>query len=193
MIAANDNGFVTISGGGNTNPTLAMLERMHDELSYVNPNRAAQQNSGADGVYVIGSVDPDYVKIGKAGSVISRLRSLQTGNPFKLYIHRIFKFERTIDTTKVEVWAHEDAGRLHGGGVGEWFRCGPVEAHNLIADICEKERIRCSVLTPKIEAQWKLDEPIGQEYVAREEERMRLYWEEREQKDNLKYGTVSAK
>lgn len=191
MIAANDNGVVQMSGGGNTNPTLAMLERMHGEISFVDPRWPNQKSSGgAFSVYVIGGVDADYVKIGKAGCVISRLRSLQTGNPLKLYVHRVFSFDKTSDATKVEVWAHQDATRLHGRAVGEWFRCGAVDAHNLIAEICEKERIRCRVRTPKIEQQWKLDEPIGLKHVADIEEERRLYWEERERKDKLKYGTA---
>lgn len=192
MKAANDNSFVQMYGGANTDPTLAMLERLHDEISTIDPNAPRKVHPGAFGVYIIGSVDPDYVKIGKASSVLARLRSLQTGNPLKLYVHRIFGFGSTSDTTKVESWAHQDAGRLYGRAVGEWFRCGTVDAHNLIAEICEKERIRCWVRTPLIEAQWVLDEPAGLRHEAERAERQRLYWEERERKDELKYGKASA-
>ncbi|OAM77715.1 GIY-YIG nuclease family protein [Devosia elaeis] len=182
MQAANDNGFVRMTGGGNTNATLAMLERMHTEISAINADVPSRAPAGAFSVYVIGGVDPDFVKIGKASSVVSRLRSLQTGNPLRLFVHRIFKFEKTSFATKVETWAHQDAGRLYAGGVGEWFRCGSVEAHNLIADICEKERIACRVFTPKIESQWKLDEPVGQKYLEDEAERKQHYWEERDRR-----------
>jgi hypothetical protein len=176
--AANDNGFVTVSGGGNTNPTLAMLERMHDELAYIPSYYTPPTSSGAFSVYVIGGADPEHVKIGKASSVLSRLRSLQTGNHLKLYVHRIFHFGRVIDATRVEVWAHQDAARLHGRAAGEWFSCGTVDAHNIISDICEKERIRCSVRTPKIEDQWAIDEVVGQKYLEREAEWRRRNWGE---------------
>jgi hypothetical protein len=173
---ANDNGFVQMLGGGNTNPTQAMLERMHDDVSYVNPNLAVQKSSGAFNVYVIGSVDPEFIKIGKAGSVVSRLRSIQTGNPLKLYVHRIFGFDSTRDATRVEAWAHQDAARIYGGAVGEWFSCGPVEAHILIADICENERIKCCIRTPEIEQQWRIDEPVGQAHLKRLAEWRQRYW-----------------
>jgi len=165
---------------------------MHAELSYVDLGRIRQPSNkvGATFVYVICGVDQDFIKIGKASSTLARLRSLQTGNPLKLYIHRIFSFERASDATRVEVWAHQDASKLHGRGIGEWFKCGPEHAHSIIADICEKERIKCSVRTPKIESQWRLDEPEGIRHLEREAESRRRYWEERDQKDNLKYGTA---
>lgn len=176
--AANDNSLVRMSGGGNTKPTMAMLERFHDEIVLAANDRFRSKTPGARFVYVIGEADPEYIKIGKASNVLSRMRSLQTGNHSKLYVHRVFEFEKTNHTTKVEAWAHEDAGRNFTRGVGEWFRCGAVEAHNLITEICKKEIIRCHVKTPKIEEQWKLDEPIGRKHLAEKEERMRKRLEE---------------
>ena len=195
MTPANDNGYVRMVGGGNTNPTLAMLERMHDEISYVDPQRPDQKlpSGGAFTVYVIGGVDPEYVKIGKASDVLARLRSIQTGNPLKLYVHRIFGFEKTSDTNKVEAWAHQDAARLHGRAAGEWFRCGPTDAHDLIAEICEKERIKCRVTTPKIEAQWKLDEPTGRAHLEQEARWRQERWEDYERRYEEKQARRNAK
>lgn len=83
-------------------------------------------------VYVIGDVYAEYVKIGVAVDPIARLAQLQTGNPNKLFLHRVFWIPDVEAAYLVESAAHATASDLYDRMVGEWFRCNPNEAHEVV-------------------------------------------------------------
>lgn len=79
-------------------------------------------------VYVIGSEDFSYVKVGY--SIRSRLEQLQVGNPFELKLLAIFPAERTT-----EELLHQ---QLRDWRVrGEWYELGPHEE--------AIEAVRCAI------------------------------------------------
>lgn len=82
-------------------------------------------------VYVIGDVVADRVKIGMATDPIARLAQLQTGNPSKLYLHRVFWVDAS-QAANIEADAHANASASYERLEGEWFACTPNEAHEAI-------------------------------------------------------------
>lgn len=66
-----------------------------------------------------------FVKIGIAGDVASRLRELQTGNPFPLEILREYAAPRGV-IVAVEMRAHDYLRKF--AHTGEWFHCDQATA-----------------------------------------------------------------
>lgn len=86
-------------------------------------------------IYVIGSRNPTYVKIGQTNNPVKRLAALQVGNPIKLHIHRLFVYKNANLATGVEFSCHKLAGKKHRRLMGEWFKCTAPEAHSVIHDV----------------------------------------------------------
>ena len=74
-------------------------------------------------VYVIhDGYDDDttrHLKIGMANSPIDRVRSLQTGNPNKLFIDRMYCFPKRSQAEGLEFLLHDACDEYSVGG--EWF------------------------------------------------------------------------
>lgn len=71
----------------------------------------------------------DYVKVGVSSNPEGRLRSMQTGNPFNMFL--VNKWETTSDF-RIESITHRELAeyRVH----GEWFKCSPLVASNKIGN-----------------------------------------------------------
>ena len=72
-----------------------------------------------DCLYVVAELGTHYCKIGickSAGNVESRIKSLQIGNPRRLYFRRIFRVEHAY---KVEQYFHSKFDKFR--VLGEWF------------------------------------------------------------------------
>lgn len=88
--------------------------------------------SGRDHVYAIKSSD-GFVKIGVTKSPVSRMATLQCGNPYKLtFLHCMPLMAQECDAYKIEAELHRilAAKRAH----GEWFKVSEEEvdlAYNL--------------------------------------------------------------
>lgn len=150
--AANDNGqkFDTIGAGnvvGDERSLSSLGECISEFRLYPDGSRMGKPFSGQF-VYIVGSLAGDSVKIGKAVDPISRLASIQTGNPEKLFIHRAFYFATTKIASRVEHWSHEIASERHGRLEGEWFRCDPMAAHEVVMEAAHEERASYCVVTP---------------------------------------------
>jgi hypothetical protein len=101
-------------------------------------------------VYVISDIYGLEVKIGKATNPPMRLCQLQTGNPHKLFIHRVFWMSQTF-ADAVERDAHVMAERHFGRLEGEWFSCSPSDAHRTIERVIGGYNIKHCVMTPMSE------------------------------------------
>jgi len=88
-----------------------------------------RRNHGGGYLYVVTNPAwPDFIKIGRTININTRLRSYNTGSPFKdyeLFYYRFF----------TDVCAAEQAIRHFYGGHkfrGEWYQMHPEDAANLI-------------------------------------------------------------
>jgi hypothetical protein len=77
-------------------------------------------------IYAIGSADTSTVKIGVAKNPSTRVKELQTGNPYRLALYGLFRGDSSYDDYVIEEKLHthfESIGvpRL----TGEWFQCVP--------------------------------------------------------------------
>lgn len=148
--AANDNHRAPFD----TNPVCVDEDRLVEFSYSVNDGKVMR---GRCAVYVIGEVDAACVKVGVANNVVSRLASLQTGNPRKLYVHRAFWFQHKETANCVEGATHRTLGKAHRRLVGEWFECNPHEAHKAILAAAGRYRENPTVLFPM---------PKGARYAA---------------------------
>jgi hypothetical protein len=126
---------------------LEMLNELVVQSMHAIRSSGLEASNGA--VYVIGDVYGDECKIGKALDPIARLAQLQTGNHRQLFLHRVFWVDSKFIST-VERGAHRIAGHYFDRLWGEWFSCGPFEAHAAIeAAITTNQRIKnYCVMTP---------------------------------------------
>lgn len=87
--------------------------------------------SNATFVYIIGAQDGP-VKVGITTSLLSRLRSLQTGSSHKLELLYVYTALTRADAVKMEQWFHEvhAENRLE----GEWFDLSAELAIEGLAD-----------------------------------------------------------
>ncbi|WP_146258640.1 GIY-YIG nuclease family protein [Agrobacterium rosae] len=110
---------------------------------------AANDNieKSAHAVYVVSDIEGKVTKIGRAYCPSSRLSRIQTGNPYELFLHRVFWVDRGRDAEDLERRSHELAascGRL----MGEWFACNVVQAHTLIVKVLDEMNIDYVAITP---------------------------------------------
>lgn len=144
-VAANDNlrektvlGEGNVKWGGERHKELVALMRIDDVTPLKNLATLVSACyklpcvKSTSSAYVIGDADGGVVKIGMARNPINRLASLQTGNHKRLYLHRVFQVRRPGIAQRMEMWAHTIAGDTHRRLEGEWFECGPSEAHDVI-------------------------------------------------------------
>jgi hypothetical protein len=92
---------------------------------------------GFSSIYVVSDIYGKASKIGMAKEPTARLAQLQTGNPGKLFIHRLFWLHGSLGeinsiTTMAEKNAHASAERKYTRAVGEWFYCTPSQAHTVV-------------------------------------------------------------
>jgi Meiotically Up-regulated Gene 113 (MUG113) protein len=73
----------------------------------------------------------EFTKIGIAGNVKNRLKTLQTGNPYRLELIDSFEFD---DVLRVESILHRKYD--HAWVIGEWFKLTDSEFEGLM-DICK--------------------------------------------------------
>lgn len=82
-------------------------------------------------VYIIGARSIrrpfNLVKVGIATAPHSRVRDLQTANPFELFVHQTYRFPDRNMALKVEASFHEMNAGFRTSG--EWFAMTPAEAH----------------------------------------------------------------
>lgn len=103
-------------------------DRLDEVFRYVSEEYAYASHlkkvAGQDfcGVYIVGSVYGKPLKIGVAKNPIWRLRSLQSGNPVQLFIHRVFWAKGGAEAAyEVEQTAHRQSSTNSTRLVGEWF------------------------------------------------------------------------
>lgn len=73
----------------------------------------------------------DFVKIGIARDIKARLKGLQTGNAFRLHmIHSVVVAD--ADAHRIEKHIHKTLRRQQAHMNGEWFRCTPERAIELV-------------------------------------------------------------
>lgn len=145
--ASGDKKRTTVSvGNGNVERwSLVELQHLHHAI------KAAEEDYMTDGdcaVYVIGTFWATYTKIGMATSPVSRLASLQTGNPERLFLHRTFWFRDVQTAMRIERYAHLIASQRFTQLHGEWFKCGPTGAHTAIEDAANHYAVDYATITP---------------------------------------------
>lgn len=82
------------------------------------------------GVYFLRAGKSDFVKIGRAVSIRSRLKTLQTGNPFELKLEAWIETHDTHVSTRLEASIHKHARDKNFRG--EWFRLSRPEVDAII-------------------------------------------------------------
>lgn len=112
-------------------------------------------------VYVISDEDASFTKIGVARNVLTRLASLQTGNPRKLFVYRSFDFDDYAVAKRVELWSHEIAGRKFSRVSGEWFKCSPSGAHIAVDEASKEVRVSYRVYTPILERETVITKQVA--------------------------------
>lgn len=100
-------------------------------------------------VYVVGTMSPSCVKVGKADNPARRLAELQTGNPDVIHLHRVFWLDNPKIAEEIEARAHSLIA-LKGWRrlTGEWFECPPHVAHDAIIQATERASVGYFALTP---------------------------------------------
>lgn len=78
--------------------------------------RGRRKPAKQESVYVVGSIDFDYVKIGRSTNPRKRFSALQTGYPKELHVFRVF----TTNDLDLEKSLHKKFSDYH--TYGEWFR-----------------------------------------------------------------------
>jgi hypothetical protein len=101
-----------------------------------------------DAVYVVGPLNPPCIKVGMATDPIARLAQLQTGNPEKLYLHRVFWTLKPDAARNLEAVAHSFLGKKSKRLVGEWFECSASVAHDTIINACRSLVLGFVAITP---------------------------------------------
>lgn len=146
--AANDN-FVT--GAGNlqwVTPLITDMNHAEVETQAAPLSLLGKQIYEAEGfilkssakfysVYVIADIYGLFSKIGVASIPTKRLAQLQTGNPSRLFIHRLFWIycghKKPADVAmQIESQAHNAASKTYYRAIGEWFKCSPSEAFDVV-------------------------------------------------------------
>lgn len=120
-----------------------VLARRSRKLLPANDNH----KKSAHAVYVVSDIEGKVTKIGRAHCPSSRLSRIQTGNPYELFLHRVFWVDRGRDAEELERRSHELAGP-HGRLMGEWFACNVVQAHTIIAKALDEMNIDYVAITP---------------------------------------------
>lgn len=136
---------VQVGLGNIDNPPIGSLNLLRSASArvkkyYLGPKDAA--------VYVIGEERPTHVKIGFADDPYKRLKSLQTGNPHKMYIHRMFWLRSRQVANQVEFAVHRIAEMEFERTEGEWFECSARQAHLLIEREIDRLHRDCAIITP---------------------------------------------
>jgi len=95
----------------------------------INTRPEQRRNKGGGYLYVITNPAwPSFVKIGRSVNITSRIKTYQTGDPYRgyeLYYYRYF-----MDVCQAE----RTLARLYGGAkwAGEWYQMHKEDAANLI-------------------------------------------------------------
>lgn len=126
--------------------------------------KSAQIREGSDeihdAVYVVGTLNPTCVKVGMACDPIARLAQLQTGNPEKLYLHRVFWTIKPDAARSLEGRAHSFLAKKTKRMVGEWFECSPMVAHDTIINACRSLGIGFEAITPHSPGEVRVEDII---------------------------------
>lgn len=115
---------ILVIGDGNLNwnvpPKRSALDRkyenpLHDVRALARRSRkllAVNDNieKSAHAVYVVSDIEGKVTKIGRAHCPSSRLSRIQTGNPYELFLHRVFWVDQGRDAEELERRSHELAG-----------------------------------------------------------------------------------
>ncbi|MDH2091109.1 GIY-YIG nuclease family protein [Rhizobium pusense] len=170
MAAANDNSPSKryVAGAGNIEwvppdfdnltkdeeATLARpLSKFHTMVLEAASLVTALKSPGANyTVYVISDIHGRISKIGKSADPLARLAQLQTGNPRRLYLHRVF-WMSAENADYAEREAHRVAAIKHDRMEGEWFRCTPSDAHKVVEGVISANFSYCA-MTPR-EPLWR--------------------------------------
>ena len=84
-------------------------------------------------IYIISNPNFEgWVKVGMAVDAEDRLKKYQTSSPFRDYVLN-YKFD-TNDRRAAELAAH-DALHARFESSGEWFKCSPLQAWSIIANV----------------------------------------------------------
>ena len=94
--------------------------------SFTNYNKS---NKGY--VYIItNDAWPDWIKVGKAANAEDRLKSYQTGDPFRSYkLYHAFKVD---NRHSFELTAHKLLKKVCGASKNEWFKINLSEAKEIL-------------------------------------------------------------
>lgn len=109
------------------NKKRAAMAALHEEwpllhwTSMVTRDRGREQRS--ESIYAIGC-HPDFVKIGRAQNVRSRLAGLQTAIPWRLSLLGAIELESRAQAVMVEQALHSSLKEAGTHVHGEWFRDG---------------------------------------------------------------------
>lgn len=140
-------------GSGNTLPGEADGNSLRDlarESTRARKLLADNDNkpTSAHAVYVISDIKGMICKIGRAQSPAKRLATVQTGNAYGVYLHRVFWVDDLRSAENVERRSHEIA--RHFRLQGEWFECPVNVAHTVILKALDEMNIDYAVFTPTI-------------------------------------------
>lgn len=138
-----------VVGVGNINNVSEMaLHNLAQRLSEHKPFPKGIANAY---VYAISDENARATKIGYALSPVRRLAELQTGNPNRLIIYRAFLFGCMDDARQVEYCAHKIADARYRRMVGEWFKCTPYEAHQIVDEASDNANVIYCAFTPIVD------------------------------------------
>lgn len=136
-------------------PFNELHEMIAEATSIVNADKTGRYGGA---IYVISDIYGHLTKIGKAMSPLDRLAQLQTGNPSKLFIHRVFWLAndgsrwltQAALVDRIERDSHRSAEVRYERLEGEWFRCSPSDAHDVVYEVIGREPSvkKCCVMTP---------------------------------------------
>lgn len=136
-------------------PFFELHEMISEATQIVNSDNTGKYGGA---IYVISDIYGKSSKIGKATSPLERLSQLQTGNPSKLFIHRLFWIAsagehwitQTAIVDRVEKDSHRAAESKYDRLEGEWFNCSPSEAYDVIDGVIARESLvnKCCAMTP---------------------------------------------
>ena len=123
-------------------PYCGLHTRKFNEIRYnfLQRGRSATLLTDLECIYVIGSDYFEPVKIGRASDPLSRLRSLQIGNPFKLKLLAAY-FMAKHESAYLEWRCHHILKGMGFGVSGEWFDLDVDDAHAVIDKCAMKEGI----------------------------------------------------
>ena len=134
-------------------PLTALGKQIYEAEGFISKSSAEFYS-----IYVVADIYGEFSKIGVANTPTKRLAQLQTGNPSRLFIHRLFwihsRRRKVADVAMaIEAAAHASAERSHYRGVGEWFRCSPSDACDVVQSEVDMfvehgEVYRYSLMTP---------------------------------------------